>query len=474
MDGRLKLWQGAGLALGGLLVLYAVISHLHYFGSISFLGAILLIEIVLASLWKYDQRFYAMLMIAFLWAGMHLPLQDAWTGGRWFVLTAGTIVGYIVWMREPRRSFRTIHLLAFFCIGAAFVSATVSSYVQMASFKAISLTLLFLYCSSGARLAVIGREERFFRGLILACEIVVYVTAVCYLGMGESIWGNPNSLGASMSVGIFPILLWGWFISEGPATRFRRLAVLLLCVYLTIFSLARAGIISMIVVTLLFCISLRQYRLLAKIAALVLVAVALTGMVAPLVLEKATETLSDVVLYKGHKDKGLLGSRSSPWEKSISSIKERPWFGTGYGTSPTGEDPGLAFGRFASSAETVREHGSSYMTIAEWVGLAGVLPFLALLWITASNTASVFAWMRRTCEFRSYAVPVAMVLAAGLIHASFEDWLFAVGAYPCVYFWIFAFLLADLKPAAAVTSNVTVFPRRAAMPVALSAAASHR
>jgi hypothetical protein len=36
---------------------------------------------------------------------------------------------------------------------------------------------------------------------------------------------------------------------------------------------------------------------------------------------------------------------------------------------------------------------------------------------------------------------------SGLCHATFEDWLFAVGSYICVYFWVFAFLLADLVPA---------------------------
>ena len=108
MDDRIKPWQWAGFATGALLFTYAILSHLQYFGSISFLGAILLIEVVIASLWKYDQRFFTLLMIAFLWAGMHIPLQSAWTGGRWLVLCAGAVIGNIVWMREPRRSFRTI------------------------------------------------------------------------------------------------------------------------------------------------------------------------------------------------------------------------------------------------------------------------------------------------------------------------------------------------------------------------------
>ncbi|HVM94261.1 MAG TPA: O-antigen ligase family protein [Terriglobales bacterium] len=474
MDDRIKLWQWSAAGLGALLFFYAVFTHLRYFGSVSFLGAVLLIEVVIVSLWKYERRFFLLLMIAFLWAGMHVPMQNAWTGGRWFVLSAGAVIGYIVWMREPRGSFRTIHLLAFFCIGAALVSATVSPFVQMASYKALSLCLLFLYCSSGARLAVIGREERFFRGLVVAGEFAVVITAVCYFALDEPIWGNPNSLGAAMCIGVFPVLLWGWFVSEGPGVRLRRLAALLLCSTLVIYSLARAGIFSMIVVTVVFCVCLHQYRLLAKIVGAALVLVAATGMLAPPVLNKAVNDLEDSVLYKSHRDQGLLGSRQSPWEKSISTIKAHPLFGTGYGTSPTGEDPGLNFGKFASSAETAREHGSSYMTIVEWVGLLGVMPFIAIVGLTASHVWRVCRWMKRTSSFRHYSIPLALVVLAGLIHANFEDWMFAVGAYPCVYFWVFAFLLADLIPPAAAASKVTVMARPAVPIRAIGAVASNR
>ena len=337
-------------------------------------------------------------------------------------------------------------LLAFFCICTAFVSATVSQFTQMASFKALSLLLLFLYCASGARLAVIGREDRFFQGLLLGSEIAVYVTAVCYLGLGESIWGNPNSLGAVMGIGLFPVLLWGWFIGEGPTLRFRRLVALLLCTYLIHYSMARAAMVSVMLVTIIFCVCLRQYRLLVKVAALVLFLIAIGGMFAPQSLDQQLGDLKDAFLYKGHKDEGVLGSRRTPWEKSIASIKEHPIFGTGYGTSPSGEDPGLKFGKFASSAETARENGSSYTTIAEWVGLLGVVPFVVLLALTLSNVWKVCAWMRRTGDSRHYSIPLAMIVLSGLVHANFEDWLFAVGYYLCVYFWFFAFLLADLVP----------------------------
>ena len=42
-----------------------------------------------------------------------------------------------------------------------------------------------------------------------------------------------------------------------------------------------------------------------------------------------------------------------------------------------------------------------------------------------------------------------MVLAAGLIHAGFEDWLFAVGYYLSVFFWVLAFAFLDMLPSAA-------------------------
>ena len=451
--------QWAAIVLGLGLVLYLIYSHLQYFRDVSFLGGILLLEVIIASLWNYGERFFVLLMITFVWAGMHVPLQGAWTGGRWVVLSAGAVVGYIVWTKNPRRPFGSLHLIAFFCVCAALVSATVSPFVQMASLKALSLFLLFLYCASGARLAVLGREDRFFRGLLWGSEIAVYATAICYVGLGQSIWGNPNSLGAAMSIGLFPVLLWGWLNSDRPAVRLRRLAALLLCTYLVQFSMARAAMVAVVLVTLVFCLCLHQYKLLMKVAALVLFMVAVTGMLDPGALNKSLGDLKDAVLYKGHKEEGVLGSRRTPWEKSIASIKEHPLFGTGYGTSPTGENPGLGSGRFASTAETEREHGSSYITIAEWVGLLGVVPFVALLVVTVSNVWRVCAWMRRTGNPCHYSIPLAMVVLSGLVHGFFEDSLFAVGSYVSVYFWVFAFLLADLIPVAVVVPVAGVVSR---------------
>src|SRR5208282_4390424 len=362
----LKPLHWVGIVLGLSLVLYLVYFHLQYFTNVSYLGAILALQVITACLWRYKQRIFVLLIITFVWAGMDVPMRSAATLGRWVVLAASAVVGFIVWTKTANKPYRSIHLIGFFCICAAFVSATVSPWIQMASLKALSLFLLFLYCASGARLALLGREDRFFHGLVWGSEIVVYFTAIFYFGLGQSIWGNPNSLGASMGVAVFPILLWGWFTSDVPVVRLRRLGALLLCAYLVNFSMARAGMVSVGLVTLVFCVCLQQYKLLVQVVALVLFLIAVAGMLDPGALNQRVGDLKDAVLYKGHKEGGVMGSRRTPWETTIASIKEHPLFGTGYGTSPTGEDPGLGFGRVNSSAETAREHGSSYMTIADW------------------------------------------------------------------------------------------------------------
>ena len=471
----LKPLQWAGLVLGLGLALYFVYTHVAFFGDVSFLGGILMLEVIVITLWNYAERFFVLLMIAFTWAGLNVPLQGAWRGGgRWVVLAAGAVAGFIVWTRNPRRPFGSMHLIAFFCICAAFVSATVSMYIRMASLKAFSLFLLFLYCASGVRVAISGRENRFFHGLLWACEIAVYATAICYFGLGLSIWGNPNSLGAVASVAFFPVLFWGWLISEGPSLKFRRLVAVLLCTFLVLSSMARAGMVSVMLVTGVLCFCLRQYKLLVKAVALVLLLVAITGMFDPDTLDAHLGGLKDALLYKGHKGEGVLGSRRSPWDQSIAAIKEHPWFGTGFGTSPTGDDPGLDFGTVVSTHEANREHGSSYLSITEWVGLLGALPFVSLLGVTALNLWRVCVWMRRTANPRHYSIPLAMVVLAGLLHAGFEDWLFAVGYYLCVYFWSCAFMLADLVPEPAVAPTTDMVSRTSRpLPAGFRAAVPH-
>lgn len=464
----------ASLLAVALLTLFVVYRYLNYFGDVKILGGILGLEVVLACVWNYSERFLLLLMIAFLWAGLHLPLQAIWGSGRWAVLAMGAGIGCILWTRSPLKPSGWFHWMAFSCVGSAFVSSTVSIYFQLAFLKTLSLFLLFLYCATGARLAVVGREDRFFRGVQWAGELLVYFSAIAYLG-GAAVWGNPNSLGAAMSIVVFPILLWGWLTSDSPALKFRRLVALLLCAYLIRLSLARAAMVAVAVVIAVICVCLRQYKVLTKVCALGLLSVALAGMFAPDALFRQYDELKDALLYKGHKEEGFMGSRKSPWDKSISVIKEHPFFGTGYGMSPSGEDMGSSSeGAVRSSGETAREHGSSYMEITEWVGMCGALPFVVLLGFSLRNVWKVCLWMYRTGDPRHYSIPIAMVVLAGTVHASFEDWLFAPGSYLCLFFWFSAFALADFLPVAFKIACAPVVRSSGPAPAALGAVAPNR
>jgi O-antigen ligase len=178
-----------------------------------------------------------------------------------------------------------------------------------------------------------------------------------------------------------------------------------------------------------------------------LLAAILIATFSPLRSEESGSLLQFV--YKGEQVGGIMASRNSVWDRTIVSIRQRPWFGSGFGTVATDYDTASTTSTGFASGEAAREHGNSYLAILEWVGLLGVVPFYALVLTIAIRTSQVFVWLKRTKDPFSPAVPIAVVMIAGLIHAGFEDWMFAVGYYLCVFFWSLAFVLIDILPTAA-------------------------
>ncbi len=439
-----KVFLALGLGLCVLVALWLAVlrpAYLNY----TYLGGLVFLEIMAVVLWKFEKRFLPFLMIVFLLAGMMLPLRAVWTSVRWVVLGIGAVSGYVMYLKGRHHSFGIFHMFALFSVIAALVSAIVSVYPRVALLKVLSLFLLFAYAATGARVAVIGREAKFFRGLLLACELMVYFSAVCYFVLHAEVFGNPNSLGLIMGVAAAPVLLWGVFISQGTPTGTRRTFALVLSLVLLFSSYARAGIAAGVVSCALLCLALRQYRLLIKglgVAVLAAVVVATAIPVLPSYKEGQAPSFVSAFLYKGGDASEIMQSRVTPWQNTSSVIRAHPWFGAGFGTSATLSD--AAPGTFESTLAGTREHGNSYLAILEWVGLLGVIPFLVLIWVLLLNLGRVWTWIHRTQSPFSPAVPLAAVLVAGLTHATFEDWLFAVGSYMCVFFWVLAFVLIDV------------------------------
>jgi O-antigen ligase len=444
---------------GAFLVLLVLLLSPGYLVSPEILGAVIVAQVVFASLARYRQSFFLILIAAFLLAGTDLPFHMTWLQGRWFVLAIGALAGSAIYLKDGNQHFGTFHLVALFCILSAMVSAVVSAYPEEAFLKAFSLLLLFLYGCSGARLAVpVLDPDKFFRGLLLACEVLTYICSGCYFLLRFELFGNPNSRGAVMGVVVVPVLFWGIIAARSVVERRRRGFALVWAVVALMSTFSRASIAAAIISCLLTGVMLRQFRLIIKgAAATFAIAVAVVTLV-PLPKDASqwngSESVASIFLYKGKPQAGFIGSRQGPWNQTLAVIKDHPWFGSGFGTSLTRDDwTQLIPIHSHFDSRVVREHGNSYLAIAEWVGLLGVVPFYFLVALLISSVRKVFRVIRRSGDVFSSAVPAGAIIAAGLVHATFEDWMFAVGYYLCVFYWAIAFILVDVLQVSAVAGS---------------------
>ena len=182
----------AAVVIGAIALVYAAWSRPWYFTSQTYIGGLILLQLVIAAIWKFRQVFFTVLILAFLLAGTGLPGASVWTSARWLFLGVGAGVGLLLLLKARQHHFGFFDAVALFAVLAAAVSASVSRYPSFALLKVLSLFLLFVYAGTGARLAVKGREARFFAGLVLGCEVLVGVFAVCYLVLGAELMGNAN------------------------------------------------------------------------------------------------------------------------------------------------------------------------------------------------------------------------------------------------------------------------------------------
>ena len=95
------------------------------------------------------------------------------------------------------------------------------------------------------------------------------------------------------------------------------------------------------------------------------------------------------------------------------------------------------------------------------MGILGLLPFALLLALLLGKALRVAQWMHRTSEPSHPAVPLAILMIAGLVHAAFEDWLFAPGYYLCLFYWCMAFVFVDQAAVLFVTDARPFLTRRA-------------
>jgi O-antigen ligase len=191
---------------------------------------------------------------------------------------------------------------------------------------------------------------------------------------------------------------------------------------------------------------LRRQQLFLKGAFILVFLLTAVAVVLPTYFNSLISSFTEDVIYKGKPSElGVFGSRKSPWTETADVIRESPWFGSGFGTD-TVDAPAAWDSSFRTVEEANREHGNSYLALVQYVGLAGVIPFALLLSLVLGLILRTCRWIRRSADPRNCALPLVLVCIAGLVHAVFEDWLFATGYYLTVFFWTLVFLLYDLQP----------------------------
>ncbi len=430
-----------GVLFAPILLAYVAYSRPSYFTNQTYLGGLILLEFLVAAVWMYRRVFFPVVIVSFLLAGANLSVGTVWTSARWLFLGVGAVFGFFIVLKERRYPFGLFHITALFAVLTALLSATVSRYPSVALLKVLSFFLLFLYAATGARVAVRGRETAFFAKLVLGCEIFVGIIAVLY-GTGIEAMGNPNSLGAAMGIVGAPLLLWGMLVAEDRVLRQRRGILFAIALFLGFISHSRAGLAAVFVSCGLLCLALRKHKLFIEGVVAITIVMAGTAIFRP---EFVASMTSSIVYKGGDREHGIFVSRESPWHDAIENIREHPWFGSGLGTTADEGDPAQEHANYTSTTAVTSEHGSSYLAIAAGVGVVGSLPFAILLAILVRRIFCTVNWLRKTGVAAHPAVALAFIILAGLVHAAFEDWMFAAGSYLCVFFWALAFIFVDVS-----------------------------
>src|ERR1700674_2510442 len=87
------------------------------FANSTYLGAVLLLEVVVVCLSRFERVFFPVTMGCFLLAATSLPGAGESLTVRWVFLGVGALVGFIVWMRSSHaRHFGLFHLVGLFCV----------------------------------------------------------------------------------------------------------------------------------------------------------------------------------------------------------------------------------------------------------------------------------------------------------------------------------------------------------------------
>lgn len=389
---------------------------------------------------------------------------------RWVLLVALLVAaGLTVDLRAvPRRAL----LPAFALVGLAVLSTAWSVAPRTTFEHAVSLGLLFAACLLLAARARGDAEEarRLCWGIVgaaaavaiaglielgvayhSAVEAASYETPARYRGFGQ----DPNTAALLFGV-VAPLALWSFLAGR---RRWTSLAILALLVGSIVASGSRGGLGSAAVGCLLLALVARRGRAAAIAAAAVVVIAAVGAGIQSLPKPAATSPATVVTQPSGPKPgfvdanlsypldsdvgrplpgggeppvrRGFFSSsgRGQAWSGAAHAAARRPIAGHGFGTEQI-----VFVDRYYSFVGGLPEN--SYLGLALQLGAAGLLALVALVVVLV------------LAGVRTLSLPFAgaglAVLAAGLVAAIVQSYLYSAGNIAALALWLPAFLLAGV------------------------------
>jgi O-antigen ligase len=371
-----------------------------------------------------------MLMVNQTW----LPGVGAILGsGRWlppFVLSL-MVLGIIAIEHRPPRDFLTADFVLISWIGLALVSAVYSISPALTIARSLSLLLGYIAVFWGIWVLVDRVGEPRTLDLVMIAAGAVYgggfallaltPASTFVIGRFRGMLENPNTLGLLTAL-LLPLVLYRALTMR---TRWAIIICAMMIVSL-ILTASRASLLAACVTSTLMLARARSRWLVLPIGAAIAISLGFAGLI-PLPFN-----LDEYVRVK-HLATG--SGRLEVWPILLDYIRERPFFGYGFGT----EDRLLAVvNRSTYFAEFRGGYAhNSYIGLTLQLGLVGsatfFLPLALLLWNGLSD-------MLRARELERHHA-FTMTLLAALILSLTESWIYSLGNAMAFPFWIVTMLL---------------------------------
>lgn len=363
---------------------------------------------------------------------------------RWIWMIVACILGmWSLHMRGPR------NIIAVGLVGLGIYASLTSlySYTPLVSLlKSLSLVLLggvLVFAIPAVKMQSNSTLQRYFLhiyylmsvGIVLSNGLLLLMQPeFAFLGGNFRGWvDNPNGLGAL--IGTFVVSILFFKISRPNLSLLQKLVlgiILVLAVVELFASRSRGGMLAALTGTLIVGWRQKGFALMIGLALLLL----LVGTFIPSL--PISRALTEII-YKN--ESSIQGSgRLLIWQNMLEDIRRSPLIGNGLGVADVGTAGAFVFN---SGGYTI-EKSNSYLALLDELGYFGALIFATLILFPFVRKMLVSIKVSSPCYSVENIALIAIILA-GAIDAFFEAWMFAVGSFYCVTFWIFTFLLMARK-----------------------------